>query len=870
MAYGESESSNTLQMSPVHVPPVPATIRIVYTTPNCRKEKMHCAAYAVSFNKAIEVYNAKDYAYALDLFHEADRAEPGNPQCVVMIGICLENTGKSDTALGVYSYALQLDEHYALAWHNKGVLLSNMGKHEEAKECYLNALRDRVLTGSPDFEVAAASLASCLVKMGEKTSATRVLEDLVCRMAISPTADHTIAAWLSDIQAEVKNPQRAYELLMNLPNDGFLKPDKLMLSKNKMADHLSSLCQPHSFLLPKAPRMANGYIAAIQSTVAKLVKEKPGSLLRVADLDSIGWLAMKAIQAGCKQASCYIRPWDTLKCHLTQVLQSNGYEASDVDIRNFAADKVDPFNDATEQFDLVINAVYTPASVPGILNRIKELQRKGMATVPHSGALKLMAISSEQIKLQTTAGSEVNGFDLTAFGDFSTAIRKYVMHMYMSTIKHDVLTEVVTVPINTDDNLQGMFQQVIDLPVTKRGKVDAIVTWYDLDLGGGQALSMGPDEDNMWQQNVQVVHFGSDDPVNVDDTIRLHSTVTRWNQERSHQYIMFEKIDHVARQSGEVVRVHDTMLLSEDPLEGRLWHFDMMSDIGRNDAYDRGLKAVVKPDSIVLDIGTGSGLLAMMAARAGAKHVYAIEANPDIAEKARKVIKANGYHDKITVLTGKSDDIKAGEGELMPVKADIVVTETMGADLLSELMYNILDDARERLLKPGAIMVPGAGRVIGQLVQIDAPWHTAGFPSGKSTSELDLSAFNPMLPPMRTCVHIQKTKFTPLTEVFSLFDFNFSQPINKVGNTREITVPITMAGKCHAILFWWDADLGEDSEGRIIIETGPQSRYAYVDHAHWSQQLQVLDFDGVPVQPKQEMSFKLYNDNHLSFAELVR
>ena len=47
-------------------------------------------------------------------------------------------------------------------------------------------------------------------------------------------------------------------------------------------------------------------------------------------------------------------------------------------------------------------------------------------------------------------------------------------------------------------------------------------------------------------------------------------------------------------------------------------------------------------------------------------------------------------------------------------------------------------------------------------------------------------------------------------------------------------------------------------------------RYAFVDHAHWSQQLQVVDFDGVPVQPKQEMSFKLYNDNHLSYAELVR
>ena len=85
-----------------------------------------------------------------------------------------------------------------------------------------------------------------------------------------------------------------------------------------------------------------------------------------------------------------------------------------------------------------------------------------------------------------------------------------------------------------------------------------------------------------------------------------------------------------------------------------------------------------------------------------------------------QVIAHNGYADKITVITGMSDNISVGEGSAMPVKADVVVTETMGADLLSELMYNILDDARRRLAKPGAVLIPWAGRVIGQLVQVGA------------------------------------------------------------------------------------------------------------------------------------------------------
>ena len=41
------------------------------------------------------------------------------------------------------------------------------------------------------------------------------------------------------------------------------------------------------------------------------------------------------------------------------------------------------------------------------------------------------------------------------------------------------------------------------------------------------------------------------------------------------------------------IQRHDTFLLAEDPLEGRLWHFDMMADIGRNNAYQRALEAVV-------------------------------------------------------------------------------------------------------------------------------------------------------------------------------------------------------------------------------------------------------------------------------------
>jgi type III protein arginine methyltransferase len=75
------------------------------------------------------------------------------------------------------------------------------------------------------------------------------------------------------------------------------------------------------------------------------------------------------------------------------------------------------------------------------------------------------------------------------------------------------------------------------------------------------------------------------------------------------------------------------------------WHFAMMNDVPRNSAYEEAIRRVA-PGRSVLDIGTGAGLLAMMAARAGAKWVVSCEQTPWIAAKAREVVAANGVGDR--------------------------------------------------------------------------------------------------------------------------------------------------------------------------------------------------------------------------------
>jgi protein arginine N-methyltransferase 1 len=131
-------------------------------------------------------------------------------------------------------------------------------------------------------------------------------------------------------------------------------------------------------------------------------------------------------------------------------------------------------------------------------------------------------------------------------------------------------------------------------------------------------------------------------------------------------------------------------------------HEEMLKDTIRTRAYQRAIEdnpADFK-DKIVLDIGCGTGILSIFAARAGAKHVYAIEF-AEIALFAEEIIKRNGLESKITVIKGKMEDIK------LPVdKVDIIISEWMGYFLLYESMLDSVLWARDKYLVKGGKMLP--------------------------------------------------------------------------------------------------------------------------------------------------------------------
>jgi protein arginine N-methyltransferase 1 len=118
-------------------------------------------------------------------------------------------------------------------------------------------------------------------------------------------------------------------------------------------------------------------------------------------------------------------------------------------------------------------------------------------------------------------------------------------------------------------------------------------------------------------------------------------------------------------------------------------------------AYQQALDDVVRPGDVVVDLGAGTGLLGLMAARAGAARVYMVEWGP-ILGAAREIAARNGLADRVIPVRGSSMDVE------LPELADVVICDQIGGFVYDAGVLEYFDDARRRLLKPGGTLVPGA------------------------------------------------------------------------------------------------------------------------------------------------------------------
>lgn len=238
------------------------------------------------------------------------------------------------------------------------------------------------------------------------------------------------------------------------------------------------------------------------------------------------------------------------------------------------------------------------------------------------------------------------------------------------------------------------------------------------------------------------------------------------------------------------------------------YHLKLLADDARLSALRRAISQQVRPGDVVLDAGTGTGVLAFFACQAGARHVYAVECE-DIIHVAREIAEANGYGERITFIQGDAQSLS------LPEPIDVLVSDLIGVIGLDQ---NILSIYRHLV---GADLLRKDARVLPRSIRVMlAPWQDRSF-----YSYLDLAAGN-----------VQGVDFGPIRErlmnqVYSIcldpagqladpravWDIALPPAPEPARLTAKETFPITCAGQLNGIGGWFRAELCPE----ITLETTP-------------------------------------------------
>ena len=228
------------------------------------------------------------------------------------------------------------------------------------------------------------------------------------------------------------------------------------------------------------------------------------------------------------------------------------------------------------------------------------------------------------------------------------------------------------------------------------------------------------------------------------------------------------------------------------------WHFAMMNDRHRNDAFEAAIRRAVGGKR-VLEIGSGAGLLAMIAADAGAARVDSCEAVGVIAKQARDIIAKNGFADRVNIMARRSTELVVGRD--IPARAEVLISETFSSNLLDEGILPSIEHAHRDLLTGNAITIPAAASAMGFLI--------GGAPGEMLFADrikgFDFSSFNEFAPP-RLVIPLDGIAHEALSGDVELLRFDLSQREFPM-HGREVVMPVIRSGICYGVAQWIRLDL---------------------------------------------------------------
>ncbi|KAH0473381.1 MAG: hypothetical protein KVP17_005015 [Porospora cf. gigantea B] len=267
-------------------------------------------------------------------------------------------------------------------------------------------------------------------------------------------------------------------------------------------------------------------------------------------------------------------------------------------------------------------------------------------------------------------------------------------------------------------------------------------------------------------------------------------------------------------------------------------HEEMLKDSVRTGAYRKAIldNSHLFKDKVVLDVGAGTGILSMFAAKAGAKKVIALECS-EISELAERIIKDNGLSDKIVVVKGKAEEVDLSEiarelgetGEFV----DIIVSEWMGYFLLYESMLDTVIFCRDKWLRQGGLLFPDR-----------ATLHVAAIEDGEYKREKlefwdDVYGFDYGC--MKRCVveeplvdTVEKTAMS--TDSCCVLDIDLNTvTTDQLEFTSAFQIRAQRNDFVHALVVWFDCCFSA-CHRPLVFTTSPYGQYT-----HWKQSVLYLN-----------------------------
>jgi type I protein arginine methyltransferase len=234
---------------------------------------------------------------------------------------------------------------------------------------------------------------------------------------------------------------------------------------------------------------------------------------------------------------------------------------------------------------------------------------------------------------------------------------------------------------------------------------------------------------------------------------------------------------------------------------------NMIGDRGRTDAYAKAIANSVRPGDAVVDIGCGSGMFALLACRAGARRVYAIEAD-GIIQVARWLAADNGLADRIEFIQNDSRRVELSE------RVNVIVSDVRGALPFLGPAIPSIEDARQRFLAPGGILIPERDVLRAAVVDVKEFYERLTSPWQKAAEGLDLSSSRSLI--LNASYGISCTPEQLLTEPQTWLVLDYA-----VGTAAHATATlrfrIARSGTSHGLCLWFETQLFGD----IGFSSGP-------------------------------------------------